>query len=158
MAVLRTVLEQTARMRVWRLKPTKAFKLETHSTPRDWLEAAGWKRLASLNSALGDFAHVTARSDWETARIVLTEIQDAPAPEEAPFTARRSALELVTSLLAIEASEQSQSLRPKLYEPLRELFYEVGAFPRNEARFVDERLQAIHDYRARSRQPDPRAG
>jgi hypothetical protein len=160
MSVLRTVLEQTARLRVWRLKPAKALKLESHSTPRDWIEAAGWKRLAPLNTALGEFAHVTARSDWEAARMVLTDIQDLPESDEAPYTARRSSLELVTSLLAVELCEQIQELSPTLADALRDLFHEVGAFPHDENRFVDDRLRAIHAYRAKSAEhvlPTPRS-
>ncbi|QKJ18052.1 hypothetical protein [Microbacterium hominis] len=150
MSILRTVLEQTARLRVWRLKPEKALKLESRSTPRDWIEAAGWKRLAPLNSALGEFAHVTSRSDWNAARLVLTDIQDSPERDDAPFTARRSSLELVTSLLAIEVCEQNQALSPSIADALRELFHEVGAFPQDEARFVEDRLRAIHAYQTRS--------
>lgn len=150
MAVLRTVLEQTARMRVWRLKPIKAAKLESRSRPRDWLEAAGWRRLGTLNFALGEFAHVSARSDWEAARLVLTNIQQFPERDEAPFTARRSSLELITSLLAIEVCEQADALSRPLADGLRDLFRDVGAFPQDEAQFIEERLRTIHSYRAKA--------
>lgn len=104
MAVLRAVFEQTARARVWRTKPTKAAKIESRgeTRPRDWIEAAGWKRLSPLNRALGEFAHVKATSRWSAARELLAQFQVNADPDSAIYTARGAALELVTSLVADE--------------------------------------------------------
>ena len=54
LVLARSVLEQTARLRTWRLKPDRAQRLEDRSdrtTPRDWLEDAGWRRLSVLTAA-----------------------------------------------------------------------------------------------------------
>ena len=147
MTMLRTVLEQVARGRTWRRRPEKAGKLEKRSTPRDWLEAAGWKRLGPLNAAVGGFAHLTAKSDWGSARSLLMELQDAPDPQDAPFTARRSALELVTSLLAMEICEQVRELSPSIGDELRVLFHEVGAFPDEVEKFIENRMNFIGGFR-----------
>ncbi|GAA3527891.1 hypothetical protein GCM10022196_05110 [Aeromicrobium flavum] len=104
MALLRCSLEQTARVRVWRLKPTRAAKLERSSatSPKDWLNAAGWKRLAPLARALSEFSHAQSDSRWDGARGLLAALQVDADPETSPFTARGSALDLVTTLAARE--------------------------------------------------------
>lgn len=147
MAALRTVLEQVCRLRVWRLKPEKATKLEVRSTPRDWIESSGWRRLGPLNKALGEFAHVNARSNWNDARELLTKIQKDQNPDSAPFTARRAALELVTELVAIEIREQIAVHSPSVSASLGQLFAEVGATPGEEERYLQERLDHIWQYR-----------
>src|SRR5262249_52397480 len=70
MGVLRTTLEEAARLRTWRRRPDKARRLEAseRTTPRDWLGAAGWRRLDALNRALGELAHARADSRWHGAR------------------------------------------------------------------------------------------
>src|SRR5665647_3936431 len=94
MAVLRCVLEQVARSRTWRLKPEKARLLEERSetTPRDWLENAGWRRLSPLNRALGEFAHVRPSRRWNAARALLASLQLDVDEDTAIFTARGAAL------------------------------------------------------------------
>jgi len=147
MAALRPALEQAARARVWRQKPGKAAKLEVRSTPRDWLNAAGWSRLGPLNFALGEFSHSGSDSDHEGARALLTAIQDAPDPIEAPFTARRAAIELVTSLIGVEICNYLQDPAPRLANALRELFLEVGLLPEDEAVFIESKLAIVAKYR-----------
>ncbi|MBB3750377.1 hypothetical protein FHT44_002838 [Mycolicibacterium sp. BK634] len=104
MAALRCTLEQSARIRAWRAKPAKATLLEANSatTPRDWLEAASWRRLGALNRALSEFAHAHPGSRWDGARDLLTALQVAPDERIAPFTARGSALDFVATLAARE--------------------------------------------------------
>lgn len=104
MAVLRCTLEQTARLRTWQIKPAKARTLEGNpsTTPRDWLEAAGWRRLGALNRALSEFAHAHRGTRWDGARHLLNALQIAPDQAIAPYTARGSALDLVTNLAARE--------------------------------------------------------
>lgn len=115
MTILRAVLEQCARLRTWRLKPTKAQRLEDRgalTTPRDWIEAAGWKRLTALNRALGEFAHAMPRSDWSGARELLAQLQDDPNldPDKTIVTARGAALNLVTEMVA---DEIAATVRPQ---------------------------------------------
>lgn len=150
MAVLRVVLEQVCRLRVWRLKPDKAKKLEEHSTPRDWIENSGWRRLGPLNKALGEFAHLNSRSNWEHARDILTKIQRDSDPRTAPFTARRAAAELVTQLGASEVREQMRQYSPAVADAVANLFAEVGATPGEEEKYLNERLDYIWAFRQSS--------
>ncbi|MBC3842050.1 hypothetical protein GXW82_23275 [Streptacidiphilus sp. 4-A2] len=66
MSLLRVVLEQCARLRTWSSKPEKAEKLEASisTTPKDWLNAAGLRRLQSLNKALGSLLTSMLKSAW----------------------------------------------------------------------------------------------
>jgi len=104
MATLRCTLEQTARLRTWHLKPTKAAALESSlgTTPRDWLEAAGWRRLGTLSRALSEFTHAHRGTRWDGARRLLTALQANPDLSIAPLTARGAALDFVTTLAARE--------------------------------------------------------
>jgi hypothetical protein len=108
MGCLRTVIEQIARARTWRLRPDRARKIEVNpnSTPRDWIEGAGWKRLNLLNRALGEFAHGSAKVNWTMARNALVEIQDAETLDEeyAQYTGRTHALSAMIFLLAVECA------------------------------------------------------
>jgi hypothetical protein len=128
MSVLRCVLEQTARVRTWRLKPERAQALESRqrTTPRDWLEAAGWKRLITLNRALGEFAHMRPGSRWIGAHELLAKLQiDVPA-ETALFTARGASLDFVSDLVAREVSASVAGLSPVVGARLTELLDSVG--------------------------------
>ncbi|MGP4058437.1 hypothetical protein ACTWP6_27050 [Mycobacterium sp. 4D054] len=104
MAALRCTLEQTARLRTWHIKPAKAAALEGSpgTTPRDWLEGAGWRRLGALNRALSEFAHAHRGTRWDGARELLSALQIEPDSSIAPFTARGAALDFVTTLAARE--------------------------------------------------------
>jgi hypothetical protein len=128
MAVLRSVLEQAARLRVWRVKPAKAAALEQRgmATPRDWLDAAGWRRLSALNRALGEFAHTRASSKWLGARALLANLQADVQPERAMYTARGAALDFVAALLAAEVVEWARMVSPGLSGAIRDLFDESG--------------------------------
>ncbi|HEY0216531.1 MAG TPA: hypothetical protein VGC57_09080 [Cellulomonas sp.] len=102
MSALRVALEQAARLRVWRLKPRHAERLEVDGSPARWIEKAGWKRLGALNRALGDLSHFRLDSDWGSAFDLLVLLNPAVRPDEAPNTARRHALEVVTRLASRE--------------------------------------------------------
>jgi hypothetical protein len=104
MATLRCTLEQTARLRTWHVKAAKAATLEANpaTTPRDWLEGAGWRRLAALNRALREFAHAHRGTRWDGARHLLTALQIDADESTAPFTARGAAMDFVTTLAARE--------------------------------------------------------
>jgi hypothetical protein len=103
MATLRCALEQTARLRVWHLKQDKAAQLTARpaTMPKDWLDAAGWRRLAALNRALSEYAHAHERSRWGGARRLLAMLQ-IDGGDDALFTARGAALDFTASLAARE--------------------------------------------------------
>lgn len=127
MAVQRTVLEQLARVRTWRRRPDRAARLESLTTPPSrWLEAAGWKRLGPLNVALGEFAHLTKRSNWDGARELLVSLQVDSDPELAAFTARGSALELTQELAGREAVEGLRVFAPSTAAGLMDLLGRAG--------------------------------
>lgn len=118
MGCLRVVIEQIARARVWRIKPARAVAMESNAqtTPRDWLEAAGWRRLSILNRALGSFAHFDRRTDPAAARSVLVELQSDPTSATAPYTGRTSTLTHVIVLLAAEAVRWVEQVDEELAE------------------------------------------
>ncbi|GIF06254.1 hypothetical protein [Actinoplanes siamensis] len=106
MSMLRIVLEQTARVRTWRMKPEKARYLEESAStmPRDWLEEAGLRRLSALNRALGELAHFRAGGKWFGARELLAELQlPDKRIEDYLHTGRGNALNWMALLLAKEA-------------------------------------------------------
>lgn len=116
MSVLRVALEHVARMRSWRLKSEKSAQLHSsaRSTPRDWLELAGWKRLRLLNRVLGEFAHAKDLGEWPALREILAELQMDVESSTALFTARGSAIDFVSKLAALEYVEQVRRLSPAL--------------------------------------------
>ena len=124
MSVLRSVLEQTSRSRAWRLKPTKAAELENRrqTTPRDWLEAAGWRRLTALNRALGEWAHVKETSRWLGARELLSELQLNADSESASYTARGASLDFVSLLVAKEVLAWCHEVSPTIANTLQAVF------------------------------------
>ncbi|MEV0135742.1 hypothetical protein AB0H83_45780 [Dactylosporangium sp. NPDC050688] len=106
MGCLRTVIEQLARARTWRLKPERARKIEANpnATPRDWVEGAGWKRLNLLNRALGEFAHGSTKTNWELARKALVALQDNTEADEAKYRGRTHALAAMIFILSVECA------------------------------------------------------
>lgn len=106
----RTVLEMVARLRTFRLKPQKAAQLaaQPRTTPRDWIDAAGWRRLSLLNSALGDLAHAPRRA--ASARQTLVMLQIDPDSELASKTGRTSAVNMLIFLLQVECGRWVDSL------------------------------------------------
>jgi hypothetical protein len=112
--VLRTTLEQAARLRTWRRRPDKAQKLEAseRTTPRDWLEAAGWRRLEALNRALGEMAHARIGSRWHGARALLAQLQPSFSAETSIYTARGFCLDIIVSLAARELVAATQVISP----------------------------------------------
>ena len=131
MGVLRTALEQTARLRRWRLRPDKAAALQANprTTPRDWLDAAGWRRLEALNRGPGELVHARPGSSWLGALELLTQLQPGEAPSLQ--TARGFCLDLVTQLaageLALLARVLSAPLGPAFAEILLDRDVEVDS-------------------------------
>ncbi|MEH1055904.1 hypothetical protein V6U89_11910 [Micromonospora sp. CPCC 206171] len=121
MGCLRCVIEQVARARTWRVRPDRAAKIEANpkSTPRNWIEAAGWKRLNLLNRALGEFAHGSTRSNWDVARNALVELQENAAEDEARYTGRTHALAAMIFILSVECAAWVDSFSSELGEAYR---------------------------------------
>lgn len=149
MAVLRCVLEQTSRLRTWRLKPAKAQKLEgkPETTPRDWLEAAGWKRLLALNKALGELAHTKATSRWSGARELLAKFQMDVDDDRAIFTARGSCLTFVQKLAAQELCAEMKTISPTISEALARIFERGGWTMDSQAGSIEAQLDLIWAHR-----------
>ena len=106
LSLARSVLENTARARVHRLKPAKGSKMEsgpqTHKAPHRWVDAAGWGRLAPFMRALNEFSHMQANSRHSGSWELLIKVQELQPGEPAEHTARGHALERVAVMLAHE--------------------------------------------------------
>jgi hypothetical protein len=143
MTCVRGVLEQTCRARAHRVKPARAARIEAMgaaaSTAR-WLETAGWRRLAVLGRALGEFAHISFRARWTGAREALTALQeqDVPRPDT---TARRHALEVSAYLLAHEVAARFDAACPAVGTAFRARVTQLG---------VDEHERQIEELLQRS--------
>jgi hypothetical protein len=141
MTCVRGVLEQTCRARAHRVKPARAARIEdlgpAASTAR-WLEAAGWKRLAVLGRALGEFAHISFRARWSGARDALAALQaeEIPHPDS---TARRHALEASAYLLAHEVAARFDAACPAVGAAFCARVTQLGAD--EHERKVEELLQ-----------------
>ncbi|MFJ8042285.1 hypothetical protein ACIRBX_17455 [Kitasatospora sp. NPDC096147] len=127
LAVMRVILEQCARLKTWSTRPDKAEKLEnsTSTTPKDWLDAAGWRRLTAFNRALGEFAHAHKRIRWDGAREILQVIQPDAEAEDAIHTARGHALDALAAVLIAECVRSAESISPTVGQSFREISEEV---------------------------------
>ena len=145
MATLRCTLEQTARLRTWHLKPAKAATLEANiaTTPRDWLEGAGWRRLSALNRALSEFAHAHRGTRWDGARQLLTALQTDPDESIAPFTARGAAMDFVTTLAARETIRIIGDLHSKV---IADAMREAMKLGKLEMSADDHALESVFDH------------
>jgi hypothetical protein len=114
MGCLRPVVDQLARMRTWRLKPEAAAKLEANpqTTPRDWLEAAGWRRLTLLSRALGEYVHGTVEVAHNTARRALVSLQTSPDDPLSQLTGRTHALSALVHFVAVESGTWLRRIDP----------------------------------------------
>jgi hypothetical protein len=101
MACVRVILEQTARLRAHRTKPSRAERLEDrdNASASRWLEAAGWRRLGILLRAVNEFSHLGYDSRREGARAALLSVQ---LNEPDPLRSRGKALDTVVLLFAFE--------------------------------------------------------
>jgi hypothetical protein len=131
MMLARTVIEQAARLRTWRLKPDKATVLEQRGervSSRDWLEAAGWRRLSVLNRSLGEFSHATPEARWSGALEALIALQpldpDTKSPREQ--TARGGALNEVAFALGSELAHLAYHHHAALAEAFQSVLPYAG--------------------------------
>ncbi|WP_199254837.1 hypothetical protein [Mycolicibacterium mengxianglii] len=119
---LRVLLEQTSRARAHRLKGNRAETLENlavAAAPTRWLELAGYRRLASYNRALGQFAHIRETLRLPGARTLLERLQADPG-DDPQFTARGDALNEAAYLLAHELGARVDASRPWLADLFRD--------------------------------------
>lgn len=123
MGCLRCVIEQLARARTWRLKPERASKIEAsqNATPRDWIEASGWRRLGLLSRALGEFAHGSTNADWARARDALVALQSDPQDELARFTGRTHALTALIFMVSVECAAWTDKFSADLGKAYRDV-------------------------------------
>ncbi|KRA24065.1 hypothetical protein ASD65_06225 [Microbacterium sp. Root61] len=101
MGCVRVLLEQTARLRVHRLKKERALRLEENArTPSSrWVSYAGWGRLAVLVRAVNEFSHLGLRTRRSGARDILRLLQ---LDDKQLETGRGSALISVAYMFAFE--------------------------------------------------------
>jgi len=133
MGCLRCVIEQLARARAWRLKPERALKLEQSAatTPRDWLERSGWRRMGIMSRALGEFAHGSTSTNPNLARNALVELQDNTDRSESKFTGRTHAITVLTFMVSIECAAW-----------VKDFDVELGEAYRNVIRINEQRADA----------------
>lgn len=157
MPCVRGVLEQTSRARAHRVKPARAARVEdtgAAASPARWLEAAGWKRLAVLGRALGEFAHVSFRARWSGARDALSAMQASSIPHP-DSTARGHALDAASCLLAHEVAVRLDQACPAVGSAFRARVTGLGID--HHERYVEELLQRSLDLRGTDfGQPDLR--
>jgi hypothetical protein len=115
MSPTRTALESVARARVWRLKPAIAERLAARgriSTPRDWYEAAGWRRLSILTRSLSELSHFRPGIRWSGAREALarTVADDLSGEFDPIFRARGRTFRRTVLLLAAAVIERLRAL------------------------------------------------
>lgn len=115
------------------------------ASPARWIEAAGWKRLAVLGRALGEFAHISFRARWSGARDALAALQasDTPRPDS---TARGHALDASAYLLAHEVAARLDHACPAVAAAFRARVTLLDAD--KHERYVEELLQRSLDQRA----------
>jgi hypothetical protein len=147
MACVRGVLEQACRARAHRVKPARAARVEdmgTGASPVRWLEAAGWKRLAVLGRALGEFAHISFRARWNGARDALAALQadGTPRPDS---TARGHSLDASAYLLAHEVAARLDQACPAFATAFRARVTLLDADKHEQ--YVEELLQRTLDLR-----------
>lgn len=147
MGCLRCVIEQLARARTWRLKPERAAKIEArqNATPRDWIEASGWRRLGLLSRALGEFAHGSTNADWARARDALVALQSDPQDELAQFTGRTHALTALIFMVSVECVAWTDTFSADLGKAYRDVI-RINDDQANLA--VEELLNRAWDARA----------
>jgi hypothetical protein len=125
MGILRCTLHQAARLRTWHINADVARTLETVSltTPRDWVNAAGWSKFRSLDRALFEFAHANWDSRADAAEILLDDQHTDSRSAISIRVARQTALDKVAALAASEtirvvAAQQSSTIADAMREAL----------------------------------------
>lgn len=122
LAGVRVLAEQTAIARAHRLKPDKAARLVARpDLPASrWFELAGWARLSVFIRALGEFSHFGLAMRRDGAREALTTLNIEDDETEAPFGARREALDQAAYMLAHEIATRLDEMAPDLSRAFRD--------------------------------------
>ena len=123
MGCLRCVIEQLARVRVWRLKPDRAERMENNprTSPRDWLSRSGWQRLNVLSRALGEFVHGSTSTNPTGARELLIALQKDTESSEARYTGRTHALTALVFMTSVECAEWVRLFDDELAQAYRKV-------------------------------------
>jgi hypothetical protein len=138
-ACVRTVLESIARARSWRTKPARAAKVRDGAITRDWLDVAGWRRLALLNRSLGELAHVSLESKWSEARTALVHAIPPTEVGDPLKTARGAVLRVSVALLAVEVVEWTRTFSSALANALDEIYFtDQGIEATDEEKWLDQ--------------------
>lgn len=118
---VRVLAEQTSVARAHRLKPDKAARLEARSDlpASRWFELAGWARLSVFVRALGEFSHVGLSMRRDGAREALITLNVEDDDDEAPYGARREALDQAAYMLAHEIATRLDKRAPDLSSAFR---------------------------------------
>jgi hypothetical protein len=129
MGILRSTLQQAARLKTWRTNSRLARQLEsmTLTSHGDWLKAAGWPEDMGLDLVLFEFAHANPDSGPEAAEDFFDDGYEATRGSVRVRLARQLALDQVTELAAAETVQliaAQQSL--PLANAARELLVERG--------------------------------
>ncbi len=149
--LVRSVLEQTARLRTWRMKPSRAALMEakgSRTSPRDWLESAGWRRLSVLNRSLGEFSHITPLTDHRfDARQALVKIlpENVDSMIEPVQMVRGSTLDRVAFAFGAEVFAWLSRYYPNIAEALSDIMpYAEANEAENE---IEEWMKRCWDHR-----------
>jgi hypothetical protein len=108
MGCLRVHIEHLARLRTLRTKPAAAANLDSRAettTPRDWIEACGWRRLRVLLRALGEFAHGADSAHLEGAADLLIALNPLADRAIAEVSGRTNVLSDLIVMLSGECAE-----------------------------------------------------
>lgn len=122
LAAVRVVAELTAVARAHRLKPEKAARLKARKDlpASRWFELAGWGRLSVFIRAIGEFSHFGLYMRRDGAREALTILNFKDDDAEAPYGARREALDQAAYMLAHEIAARLEDLAPDVCVAFRE--------------------------------------
>jgi hypothetical protein len=128
MGILQCTLHQAARLRTWHVHPDAAQALQSTSstTPRRWMNIAGWSQYRSLDRALFEFAHANRESRLDAAGILLDDHRNDPESPLAQRVARQTALDKVTALAAAETIRVVAAQSPAIADIMREALHHRG--------------------------------
>jgi hypothetical protein len=151
MTATRTVLECVAQARTWRLKPALGDRLdrrEGKTRPRDWFDAAGWRRLSLVARSLGEFSHFRPGVRWTGARRSLAEAikDDVPAGQEPIMRARGAIMNRTFLMLAAEVVARLRDLNGRVADVYETLIADTaGERPGEDLEEWLDRLWSLRD-------------
>ncbi|MEE2041738.1 hypothetical protein Q8791_31405, partial [Nocardiopsis sp. CT-R113] len=152
MGMLRIVTEQSARIRTWNQKPEKAASLEANkkTTPKDWIDKSGLKRISSFNSALGEMAHSREGAQWMKAREVLSSMQPSLSTPEPLKTARGFSLDTSAMILSSEVMNYLSKHCPDLVTVFDSALREAGIDYSRAQSSLEKWYNLVHGIKVKS--------